>query len=57
MIGSDGWEKDDLATLLNWVADGRLSPVIDRVLSLEETALGEGLLERREVVGKVLIKP
>jgi alcohol dehydrogenase len=57
MIGSDGWQKEDLATLLALVADGRLSPVIDRVLPLEETALGEGLLERREVVGKVIIKP
>jgi alcohol dehydrogenase len=56
MIGSDGWQQEDLATLLNLVADGRLSPVIDRMLPLEETALGEGLLERREVVGKVLIK-
>lgn len=57
MIGSDGWQKEDLATLLKLLADGRLSPVIDRVLPLEETAFGEGLLERREVVGKVLIKP
>ena len=57
MIGSDGWLKEDLATLLELVADGRLSPVIDRVLPLKETAFGEGLLERREVVGKVLIKP
>ena len=57
MIGSDGWQKEDLATLLHLVAEGRLSPVIDRVLPLEETAFGEGLLERREVVGKVLIKP
>jgi len=57
MIGSDGWQKEDLASLLALVADRRLSPVIDRVLPLEETALGEGLLERREIVGKVLIKP
>jgi alcohol dehydrogenase len=57
MIGSDGWQKEDLATLLDLVAAGRLSPVIDRVLTLEETAFGERLLERREVVGKVLIKP
>lgn len=57
MIGSDGWQKADLATLLGLVADGRLSPVIDRVLPLEETARAEGLLENREVVGKVLIKP
>jgi alcohol dehydrogenase len=57
MIGSDGWQKEDLATLVNLVAEGRLSPVIDRVLPLEQTAQGERLLENREVVGKVLLKP
>lgn len=56
MIGSDGWLKEDLSTLLGLVAEGRLSPVIDRVLPLEQTALGEDLLERREVVGKVIIR-
>jgi len=57
MIGSDGWRKGDLRTLLELVASGRLAPVIDKVLPLEEAAEGERLLENREVVGKVLIKP
>jgi alcohol dehydrogenase len=57
LIGSDGWLKDDLETLLDLVAGGRLAPVIDKVLPLEECAAGERLLEDREVVGKVLLKP
>lgn len=57
MIGSNGWEKEDLRILLELVADGRLAPVIDKVLPLEDTAEGERLLEDREVVGKVLLKP
>ncbi|HMD73181.1 MAG TPA: zinc-binding dehydrogenase [Steroidobacteraceae bacterium] len=57
LIGSDGWHKDDLKVLLDLVASGRLVPVIDKVLPLEETAEGERLLEDREVVGKVLLKP
>jgi len=57
LIGSNGWHKDDLKTLLDLVAGGRLMPVIDKVLPLEETAEGERLLEDREVVGKVLLKP
>jgi len=56
MIGSDGWLREDLKTLLDLVADGRLAPLIDKVLTLEETAEAERLLEDREVVGKVLIK-
>lgn len=57
LIGSDGWLKQDLSTILALVADGRLKPVIDRVLPLEETAEAERLLEDREVFGKVVIKP
>jgi alcohol dehydrogenase len=56
LIGSDGWLKEDLSALLKLVADGRLSPVIDRVLPLDQAALGEGLLERREVVGKIILR-
>jgi len=57
LIGSNGWHRDDLKTLLDLVANGRLVPVIDKVLPLEEAAEGERLLEDREVVGKVLLKP
>ena len=57
MIGSDGWGVDDLHLLLEMVDEGRLDPVIDKVLPLEETAEAERLLENREVFGKVLIKP
>jgi alcohol dehydrogenase len=57
MIGSNGWEPADLRALLDLIAAGRLDPVIDRVLPLEETAQGERLLEERGVVGKVLITP
>jgi alcohol dehydrogenase len=57
MIGSDGWLREDLSTLLGLVADGRLAPLIDKILPLEQTAEAERLLEEREVVGKVLIKP
>ena len=57
IIGSDGWLKQDLVTLLGLVAEGRLVPAIDRVLPLEQTREGERLLEEREVVGKVVIQP
>ncbi|HZO22461.1 MAG TPA: zinc-binding dehydrogenase [Steroidobacteraceae bacterium] len=57
LIGSDGWMKEDLERLLALVASGRLRPVIDRILPLEQTAEGERLLEDREVFGKVVLKP
>jgi alcohol dehydrogenase len=57
MIGSNGWTKDDLHTLLDLVASRKLLPVIDKVLSLEQAAEAEQLLEDRQVVGKVLLRP
>jgi alcohol dehydrogenase len=57
LIGSDGWLVEDLKTLLDLVASGRIAPVIDRVLPLEDAAEGERLLEAREVVGKVVLRP
>ena len=56
-IGSNGWSVADLEALLGLIRDGRLKPVIDRVLPLDAAAEGERLLEDREVIGKVLLKP
>lgn len=57
IIGSNGWYPDDLQALLLLIQTGQLSPVIDKVLPLEETAEAERLLEDREVFGKVLLRP
>jgi alcohol dehydrogenase len=57
MIGSNGWTPDDLKALMDLIAQGRLDPAIDKILPLNETAEAERMLEDREVVGKVLIKP
>lgn len=57
LIGSNGWTKEDLNTLVRLVASGQLDPVIDRVLPLEQAAEGERLLEDREVFGKVVLRP
>ncbi len=57
ILGSDGWQREDLLALLNAVSTGRLKAVVDRVLPLEEIREGHRLLEEREVVGKVIITP
>jgi alcohol dehydrogenase len=57
LIGSNGWAKEDLASLLDLVARGLLQPIIDRVLPVEQAAEGERLLEDREVFGKVVLRP
>jgi alcohol dehydrogenase len=57
IIGSNGWTQDDLVTLLSMVDEGRLSPVIDRVVPLAEAREGLRLLADREVIGKVIVEP
>ena len=57
ILGSNGWTRGDLETLLRMVHDGHLRPVIDCVLPLEEAREGLRLLEDREVIGKVVITP
>jgi alcohol dehydrogenase len=57
MIGSNGWSPADLEALLALIEAGRLAPVIDKILPLEETDEAERLLEDREVFGKVMLRP
>jgi alcohol dehydrogenase len=57
IIGANGWERDDLETLLTLVQEGTMRPVIDTVLPLREAHEGMRLLEEREVIGKVIITP
>ena len=55
--GSNSWTDADLETLLGMVRDGRLAPVIDCVLPLEEAGEGFHRIEEREVFGKIVIRP
>jgi alcohol dehydrogenase len=57
ILGSNGWTHDDLLEVTRLAFAGALTPVIDRVLPLERVAEGELALERREVFGKVVIRP
>jgi NADPH:quinone reductase-like Zn-dependent oxidoreductase len=55
--GSNGWMREDLTTLFDFIDTGKLKPIIDRELSLPETNEAFRLLEDRIVFGKVLVKP
>ncbi|MEM6347824.1 MAG: NAD(P)-dependent alcohol dehydrogenase [Bacteroidota bacterium] len=46
----------DLATLAQYVHEGKLRPVIDRVLPLEEAAKAQAYLETRRAKGKVVLQ-
>jgi len=57
ILGANGWMREDLVTLLTLIQQGRLRPVIDCELPLEEVNEAFRLLEDREVFGKVVVRP
>jgi len=57
IIGSNSFYDDDLAALMALIAAGRIKPVIDKVLPLEEAREGLRLIADREVTGKVVVTP
>lgn len=54
--GSDGWRRHELDTVLDLCFQGRLQPVIDRVVPLEDLAEAERAMEDRELVGKIVLR-
>jgi alcohol dehydrogenase len=57
IIGANGWMREDLEALLVEVERGTIKPIIDRVLSLADSAEAMRLLLDREVFGKVIVCP
>jgi alcohol dehydrogenase len=57
VLGSNSWLPEDLVTLMDMIQADQMHPVIDKRLSLEESAEGVRLIEDREVFGKVVIVP
>lgn len=55
--GSNSFYDDNLKALLDLVAEGRISPLIDRRLPLEQAADGLALIRDRKVLGKVIVNP
>jgi len=57
IIGSNGWDRDDVHRLLDLVAEGKLQPVVDDVYPLTETRAAFAALEDRTAFGKVIVSP
>lgn len=57
VLGSNGWEKDDLVTLFDLVGSGRLKVLIDKAYPLEDAAEAVRVIEDRQVFGKVVVTP
>ena len=50
-------EKQELETLLKWVAEGKIKPVIHRTFALKEAAEAHRVMAAGEHVGKLVLKP
>ena len=57
IIGSNSYYDDDLVALLKLIGEGKMKPVIDKVLPLEQAREGLRLIADREVFGKVVVVP
>jgi NADPH:quinone reductase-like Zn-dependent oxidoreductase len=57
VIGSTMGSKGELFQVLRFVEEGRLRPVLDRVLPLAEAAAAHEALSRREQFGKIVLVP
>lgn len=55
LIGSYGRNRADMRATLEWVAQGKLKPVIHSTFPLERTAEAFAALRERRVLGKVVI--
>ncbi|MGH9348116.1 MAG: zinc-binding dehydrogenase [Vicinamibacterales bacterium] len=57
ILGSNGWTHSELRHVMKLAFAGDLDPVIDRVIPLSAVAAAERAMERREVFGKVIVRP
>jgi NADPH:quinone reductase-like Zn-dependent oxidoreductase len=57
IIGSNSFYDDDLKGLMDLIAQGKMKPVIDKVLPLDQAAEGLRMIQDREVIGKVVVAP
>jgi propanol-preferring alcohol dehydrogenase len=55
LVGSNGGSKEDIATVLRWLAEGQIEPTLTTI-DFEEIADGVGRLERGEVTGRLVAR-
>jgi alcohol dehydrogenase len=57
IIGSNSFYMDNLTALMDMISKGEITPMIDKILPLEQASEGLRLIQDREVLGKVIITP
>lgn len=57
ILGSTMGTAGELLQVLRYVGEGKLRPVVDRVLPLGDARAGQGLLTQRAQFGKIVLRP
>jgi len=57
VLGSNGWARGDILTLLEMVQQNKLKVLIDKVHRLEDAREALRVIEDREVFGKIVVAP
>lgn len=57
IIGSNSFYDENLEALMQFIQQGTMKPVIDKVLPLERAVEGLRMIGNREVFGKVVVRP
>jgi NADPH:quinone reductase-like Zn-dependent oxidoreductase len=57
ILGSTMGRKGDLITILKFFEDGKLKPVIDRVMPLKDVKEAHRILEEGKQFGKIVLRP
>jgi alcohol dehydrogenase len=57
IIGSNSFYDENLTALMDMIAQGRMRPLIEKTLPLDQAAEGLRLIRDREVIGKVVVVP
>lgn len=57
VLGSNGYSKENIATALDYVSTGRVTPVIGGRMPLSEAREAERLIEDRSFFGKIVLEP
>ena len=55
-MGSNGWARDDHEKMFDLMAQGRIAPVIDRVIPMTGIQQAMHDLQDRKVIGKVVLE-
>ncbi len=57
VLGSNGWARSDIITLLDLVQQGKLKVLVDKVYKLADAREALRVIEDREVFGKIVVAP